>query len=227
MEEFQFSVRNFEGWFNCYDSVLGRFWTTCDEFNYDFTPGVYALTGQFDDGGWAFAYALTNECAKKQLIDQEAEFYIRGQRTTLQELSKHVQNLGFSHPKKWSDRMYRNTVHERIEKGIKKTGLSWTAEEVRQMFRIDPERFERNIRFVGFEAQKCNAAIGLVNGKKIFCFPYLTESGILISFVQNICEVLREQGCIVLMPVYDTSYVEGLYDYEINIRDRFLAEHPE
>ena len=63
------SVENFNGYFTSQTSLWGSFHSTCDRLTYNFTPGVYVLSGEIDSGGWAFAgFTLSAKVLKIQLF---------------------------------------------------------------------------------------------------------------------------------------------------------------
>ena len=76
-------------------------------------------------------------------------------------------------------------------------------DEVRDLFQIDYERFERSITGVGNEKFKVMAAIAYSNNKQIYCFPWLSK----IRFeyyhknLTDLLEILEDLGCFAIVPI--------------------------
>ena len=225
MNEFSFSVSDFNGNFKCEDIHIGQINNSCNNFSYSFKPGVYALTGEITDGGWGFAYFLTGEC-KSYRIGNDAEVFVNNTCVDFKTFSeKYVQNLGISRRNKILDLFDKKTVHSWVDKNLKHSGLSETAEDIKCLFDISPDRFERNIKCVGFELPFCKAAIGFAAKIKVFVFPYVTRNLYPNAiFLKKLCDILRENRCIVLLPVHECAWLEGVYDSEVNIQKIFIEE---
>ena len=78
------SVENFNGYFTSQTSLWGSFHSTCDRLTYNFTPGVYVLSGEIDSGGWAFAASLYPQSSKNTIIfPDETTLYYMGKKSVL------------------------------------------------------------------------------------------------------------------------------------------------
>jgi hypothetical protein len=206
---FTFSVRNLSGIITAKDNIRGAVRSLCNDFSYDFTPGVYALTGDIYNGGWAFAYAITGLRLEKSdcFSNENTEYFINGKRVDLKTVASNVQYLGHIRHKKSYDKVWFNTVQRQIGRGIKKNRLPYSIEEIREMFHITKERMNRNIYYVGQQYCNCLAAIGFVNNKRIYSFPYLEQwnDGVFCP----LAGLLKDVGMIVLMPMHDLSYLQA------------------
>ena len=109
----------------------------------------------------------------------------------------------------------KSSVKKRVEQGIKKNRLDCTAEDIRKLFLIASERYDRPLNQVGIDLFSCNAAINLVNRKMIYCFPWLSQKHFPYCKVkiEKICRVLSDYGKLVLLPV--SNQVNGLEKYNI------------
>ena len=88
------SVENFNGYFTSQTSLWGSFHSTCDRLTYNFTPGVYVLSGEIDSGGWAFAASLYPQSSKNTIIfPDETTLYYMGKKASLKEIQKYACNL--------------------------------------------------------------------------------------------------------------------------------------
>ncbi len=217
------AVENFGGFFTSKTRLLGSFRSTCDRLTYDFKPGVYALSGEIDSGNYAFAASLYPQNSKNIIMAlDETTLYYMGEKATIKEIQKHACNLDYV-PSNTLSRMLQSTVETRIKKGLQKNHLNYTVEDICEMFFIDPERIDQPIQYVSGHLFCCNAAINFIEGKTIFCFPWLsckTFNRYDIR-VEKICQILSDFGKLVLLPV--SNQVNGLEKYNIIDFPRPLA----
>lgn len=209
------SVENFGGFFISKTRLWGSFSSTCDRLTYNFTPGVYALSGEIDSGGWAFAASLYPQSSKNIIMSpNDTTLYYMGKKTAIEEIQKHTCNLDYV-PSSMLSRMLQSTVKTRIEKGLQKNHLDYMVEDICEMFFIDPERIDQPIQYVSGHIFCCNAAINFINGKTIFCFPWLSYKmfDYYLVRVEKICKILSDFGKLVLLPV--SNQVNGLEKYNI------------
>ena len=208
-------VKNFSVYTVCHSCIVGEIYTTCSNFSNMFVAGTYWLKGEIDSGGWAFAHTLICSNRKKTILEKQTQYYFQGKQVSLNELQTHTWYLGEY------DRSQHKTVKELVEKGLKKTGLPYSSEDIRQLFHIAPERYERNTRHVGFELFSCRAAIGFANGKDIYAFPWLSQKqqADKIPFIRNICLVLKNHQKLVLLPALSLENAEEIVDYTYDFSD--------
>ena len=90
-----------------------------------------------------------------------------------------------------------------VEKGLKQSGSDYSCDDIREMFCLDDERFERPLKTCGNEAIRAMAAIGFAYDRQVFCFPWLSNRRFVChrNSVQAILDVLEQAGKIVLLPV--------------------------
>ena len=210
------SVENFNGYFTSQTSLWGSFHSTCDRLTYNFTPGVYVLSGEIDSGGWAFAASLYPQSSKNTIIfPHDTTLYYMGKKASLKEIQKYACNLDDASTGRIKELLLKSSVKKRVEQGIKKNRLDCTAEDIRKLFLIASERYDRPLNQVGIDLFSCNAAINLVNRKMIYCFPWLSQKHFPYCKVkiEKICRVLSDYGKLVLLPV--SNQVNGLEKYNI------------
>lgn len=208
-------VENFGGFFICEAPLIGAIHSTCDEFNYEFAEGIYVLSGEIDSGGWAFASSLAmSKKIDHRLLNQNIRLSFNGKICSLDDIHRHTCDLSSS-PTKSLVKKPHKSIYKRVQEGIQKNHLSFTPEEIREMFFIDQERFKRPIHCVGHEIYRCNAAIGFVNDKDIYCFPWFSQKMVMsqIPGIRRTCETLAELGKIVLLPI--SGNVAAFNDYNI------------
>lgn len=194
------NVKHFGGFFDIYSNKWGVFRSTCDDVSYHFNAGVYILLGEIDSGAWAFTSAL---CSKKKnnacILDNETKFYFNETEVTLDDIRKISCDL--DGPFNYTG-SFNKSVEKRVEDSITKYKLPYTVKDIQKMFHLTDERYKRALKYAGNERFRCNAALGFVQRKKIFCFPWLSEKAerYYEGSIYLISDILAKLGCIVLMP---------------------------
>lgn len=193
-------VEHFGGYFTIYSNLWGVFRSHCDDVSYNFNGGVYLLSGEIDSGAWAFSSTL---CSKKRkdtcIIDDNTKFYIENREVSLDDVRKISCDLdAVSKQMALTNKSVRNIV----EDAIIKFKRPFTVEDVRKMFQLTDVRYNRLLNQVGNERFRCNAAIGFLQGKKIFCFPWFSKRAeeYYHGNIYETCNILAELGCTILMP---------------------------
>ena len=206
-----FSVKDFEG-SNIDCEIRGyHVYSTasCLKFSYDFDPGIYILEGDIDSGNWAFSSALFIKNKKKGryrlpscYLDETTEFYYNGEQVSREEIRKHSWDLTGC-KNKFFERKFDKTVRQRIENGIRENNLPYDMEKIKEMFLFDESRLDRETYKLSSNIIEHNAAIGFVDGKEIFCFPWISKRGVGPYIWKIIClsSILAKNGCIVFIPI--------------------------
>lgn len=193
------SVEHFGGYFTIYSNRWGVFYSTCDDISYDFNTGVYILLGEIDSGAWAFSSTL---CSRKRkdtcIIDDNTKFYIENKEASLDDVRKISCDLDA----KTNTASLNKSVKNMMEDAIEKYKLPYNATEVKKKFHLTDARYNRSLNFSGNERFRCNAAIGFMQGKRIFCFPWMSQRAekYYRGNIYETCEILYDLGCIVLLP---------------------------
>ena len=89
-----------------------------------------------------------------------------------------------------------------MERGLKRSGLSMRADDVKRLFDLDDMRFERPLRQNGNESYRAMAAIGYSFGREVFCFPWFSakRSKYFQGHFSFLLEVLAREGKTVIFP---------------------------
>lgn len=142
-------------------------------------------------------------------------FIIWERKLLLKKFKSNACNLDDASTGRIKELLLKSCVKKRVEQGIKKNRLDCTAEDIRKLFLIASERYDRPLNQVGIDLFSCNAAINLVNRKMIYCFPWLSQKHFPYCKVkiEKICRVLSDYGKLVLLPV--SNQVNGLEKYNI------------
>ena len=155
-----------------------RFYSAQDSLSnnlsYHFHAGINKLEGEIDSGIWALSYLLSMYEHRPQdfILFERPEALVDDQVVHLRDLAPFSCYMDSSYPLFSS----KDTTRELVTRGLQKEKASSSAEEIRDLFQIDKERFERPLTGMGNEIFKAMAAIGYCHNKEIFCFPWLSRS---------------------------------------------------
>ena len=144
------------------------------EETYAFSTGVYPLFGEIDSGVWAISYYLSmyRPRSKDFTLFAPAEITVNKNHTlSMKEFMKHSCYMDQKYPLFSS----KKTVRQLVKKGLKKTRLAYSPDEIKELFELDDSRFERPLKQVGNERYRAMAAIAFCHGKDVFCFPWFSR----------------------------------------------------
>lgn len=172
-----------------------------DDTTYKFSIGANILNGEIDYGAWEISYLLSMYPHRPRdfVLTAPTEVSVNGTATSLEELLQHTCYI---------DRIYplfggRTPVRKLIERGIRHSGLDCTAEDIKEMFCLDDQRFERPVNAVGNEQYRAMAAIGYSMGKQVYCFPWFSRKR-YESYHKNLSwlmEMLENLEMTVILPI--------------------------
>ncbi len=181
------SIKN-EGYIYCKSSFYSAQDSLSNYSSYSFSRGINKLIGEIDSGNWAISYLLSmyKHCPEDFVLFEQPEAVVNNKRISLNELSE------FSC---YMDKLYPlfstvNSVKEHIIQGLEHSRLNYSYDDVKDLFCIDSERFERPINSTGNEIFKSMAAIGFSYKKEIFCFPWLSNRR-FESYHENLTTLLQ------------------------------------
>lgn len=169
--------------------------------NYTFSAGINKLHGDIDSGIWAISYLLSmyNFCSKKFTLLEQPKILINGSTVSLDKMAEISCYLDESFPLFSSKKTVRNLVI----KGLRKSKLEYSPDEIRDMFKIMDFRFERPISKTGNEKFKAMAAIGFSYGKELFCFPWLSQMRYhaFHNHMPDLLDILANNDKTVILPL--------------------------
>lgn len=189
-----------EGYVYC----KSNFYTAQDglssETNYTFSTGVNKLFGEIDSGIWATSYLLSmyNQHPEDFILFEPPEVFVNDKMISLNDLSEFSCYMDKSYSLFGSGLSVKNLVMQ----GITKNQLNLSPSDVRNLFLIDSERFERSLSGVGNEVYKAMAAIGYCHNKQIFCFPWMSARrfNYYHSNITRLLDILNQLEKIVILP---------------------------
>ncbi len=161
-----------------YVDCKSGFYTAQDNLSsdveYTFKTGINKLIGEIDSNVWAASYYLSMYKYRKKdfIIFENNGVFVNDSQLSLDELSEYTCYL--------NDKFYPlfstgKSVRKLIMQGIKKNKLDCTPDDIKALFELDDQRFERPVKCVGNERFRAMAAIGYAYGKQVYCFPWLSK----------------------------------------------------
>lgn len=195
-----------EGYVHCHSCFYSSQDLLTAESKYSFSTGNNKLHGEIDSGVWAISYLLSmyNYRPKDFTLFKLPEIMVNNSVISLKDFSKFACYMDSLYPTFSSN----VSISKLVLNGLKRNGLSYTPEDVRRLFHIDNERFERPLAGVGNEIFKSMAAIGFSYKKEVFCFPWLSRRR-FDSYSRNLTdslEVLESLNKTIILPIGTTAF---------------------
>ncbi|MBW7475184.1 hypothetical protein K0T92_10535 [Paenibacillus oenotherae] len=183
-------------------------------FTYSFIPGkVYGLIGKAGMGAWAISYVLAgNSSAYSGSISING---IEADTTILRENGWYV---GEQLKRRGLLGMSKSlSVLQELERGKQ------NAESINnwiQQLELSPTRLNRPIENISNERWNASVAIGLAQGKSLFCFPWFDQEWkeLLRVRLATCAELLKKQGCIMIIPSDSPLVIERFVDEFIYLK---------
>lgn len=126
---------------------------------YVFVNGINSLSGDIDSGTWGVSYLLSlyPYRSKDFCLFRQPELTVNGEAVSLKDFAKYSCYL--------DDKLYplfsgNHPAKSIIQKALKKRGSDKTAEDIRALFQLTPERFGRPLKAMGNEKIRAMAAVG-------------------------------------------------------------------
>ena len=169
---------------------------------YEFCAGVNKLYGEIDSDIWGVSYLLSmykNSKKRDMVILENSHLIVNEKNMPLQEILKYSCYMD----EEYSLFASKKTIRKLVEQGIKENRMTETADDVRSLFHIDEDRFERPISGVGNELFRVMAAIGYCNNKQIYCFPWLSKKRFeqYHKNITDVLEILESLDMIAIVPI--------------------------
>ena len=181
---------------------------------------IYGLISEYGQGCMYLSYLLGGRVDTKEL-----SISVNKKKASRRELEKHSWNLEPS--REW----YRNAVViKAIQKAIKKNGLKDSFSDIQQKFCLTPPRQDRKLFQLSGERWRASAALGYVEGKRIFYAPYKTSEFYYQMCQSGLLKALREltdSGAVVLLPCGSDDFLKHIVDECIYLdreRDCYMGE---
>lgn len=114
------------------------------------------------------------------------------------------------------------SVQQQVRYGLRRFNTSdlKSEQEVMEYFELTPQRFARPLTKMSHEAWRASCAIGIVNNKRIFCFPYLDPTHIESTFMNwfpRLIGNLKKYNALIILPTIETPITKTLVDKVIRL----------
>lgn len=169
--------------------------------NLVFSTGINKLYGEIDSGIWAVSYLLSMYKRKSDdfILFQDTKVSVNGNSVPIEEFLEYSCYMDKSYPLFST----KKNIKDIIADSISKNKLNYSPNDIRDMFSIDEERFERPFSGVGNEIFKMMSAVGYVYGKQVFCFPWMSQkrfSSYHLHLTHSL-EILTQLKKIIILPL--------------------------
>ncbi len=190
-----------DGYVYCKSSFYSAHDGLSDYRSYTFHAGINKLIGEIDSENWAVSYLLSMFKYRPEdfVLFAPPQVNVNNEILSLDELAEYSCYMDKLYPLFSTDKSVRKLVTQ----GIKSNKLDCSPDEVKNLFYIDDERFERPLRGVGNEIFKAMSAIGYCNKKELFCFPWLSNKRFEYYHknLSGTLEILESLNKVVVVPV--------------------------
>ncbi|WP_084783439.1 ATP-binding cassette domain-containing protein [Paenibacillus sp. FJAT-26967] len=185
----------------------------CEQFTYEFNSGkIYGVIGECGSGGWALSYCLSGKVKA-----QHGEIVINQSRVDQNQIINYGSYVGEG----TSSRMFfkERTVRQQIKQGLERRNSKYTFQEIVDLFELSSSRLNRSLRYISNERWNASIAIGLANGKSIFCFPWLSTGWIqsIQGRINTCARILKDRGAIIIIPTSKKDTLNDIADYSVEI----------
>lgn len=166
---------------------------------FEFKKGINILEGDIDSSNFAISYLISMyEKVDKRLLSMEHTAIVNGEKMSLRELSSYACYIDIN------NKDFKNkTVKNLIKSGVKKSGVDFTVEQLIEMFCLTERRINLAPLKCGNERHRAMVAIGLAQGKDIFCFPWYSYK--MYEYLKPSIDLIEERltglGKIMILPV--------------------------
>lgn len=167
---------------------------------FSFTVGINKMSGEIDSGIWAISYLLSMYKYKPEdfVLFEQPRALINNEYVSLDELSKFSCYMDKSYPL-----FAKNiSVKELVMQGLEYSKIKCTANDIKDLFSLSDQRFERPLTSAGNEIFRAMSAIAVAYDKQIFCFPWLSNKR-FESYHDNLTtllQILENLKKIVIVP---------------------------
>ena len=169
--------------------------------DYTFSTGINKLVGEIDSGNWAISYLISmyKHRPKDFVLFEQPYATVNNNFVSLDELSEITCYMDKLDPLFSA----KKTVKKLIIQGLEHSKLNYSCDDIKELFYLDGERFERPLCGVGNEIFRAMAAIGYSYGKEIFCFPWLSNRRFegYHNNLAGLVTILKNLNKIIILPI--------------------------
>ena len=169
---------------------------------------IYGFKGSIGSGNWGASTAI---CSLNSNMISFDCVLVNGIKTTTDEvlsitfdINKEVQKLCKS----------EHSVDDLIKEAINQGSSRIKEYDIINIFKLTKERYSRKPNEVGNEIYRIAIAIGFIGGKRIFVYPFISETYTHLIDITKCCfGYLKNSGCIIIIPYDRSADVNSIMDY--------------
>lgn len=181
-------------------SCCSRLYSSKEGFlpiTYSFLPGhCYGFFGDFGRGCWALATCLGGRGDEPA----SGKIYWNGDEIDRSEMQAHSCFAGENIVDSIDDPHNPLTANECIQCALHRSQLPYSVTDIKSLFRLSDERFDRDLRYVSGEIWRISIAIGFALNRELFCYPWMNVRDAKEQLDAEIIEVLKAHQKIIVIP---------------------------
>ena len=193
-----------------------------------FGANIYGLISDFGCGSWAMATCLGGRCDPI-----EGDIFLNDKKISDNELLKYSCFVGENTFDEINSKDDLLSAKACIEKALEISKLPYSVQEIKNLFGLSDERFERDLNYVSGEIWRISIAVGFALNREIFCYPWLNTHDVSAYLDISNIEELRKHNKIIIIPTCRASLKTSLkksFDHVIDFHaysKPYFNIHPE
>lgn len=182
---------------------------------YEFKPkNVYGLISDIGCGSWGMTSCVGGRSSKQY----SGKIFLNEAEIAADELKKYACFISENIYSDLGLNSELSTPRECIERALSISLLPYSVDQIKSMFCLSDERFERPLEYVSGEIWFISIAINFALGKQIFCYPWLNARDIVrfeIAYRHGIIKLIKDAGKIILVPSSQKKVLRKYCDHTI------------
>ena len=178
-------------YFQCLDSFL--------PINYVFENAkTYCIISDFRHGSWGLASCIGGNCTCST-----GTLYVNDNIASIEELKKYSCFIASNELNSFNSLVKRIPIKFILNHYINKSGLGLQLKDVKDIFCLSNDVIEKTLLEQDKNIWMSSLAIGYVQGKDIFCYPWLNENEIdhyLFAHKIGVIDFLKNNNKIIVVP---------------------------
>ena len=195
-------------YFQCFDSFV--------PINYSFEKSKkYCIISDFHNGSWGLASCIGGNCAYST-----GTVYVNSKITKVEDLKHYSCFVAANELNGINHLIERVPVKIILNHYLKESGLRLRLKDIQDVFHLSNNNLEKPFIEQDKSIWMSSLAMGYVQGKDIFCFPWLNENEIdhfLLAHDIGVIDFLKDNNKIVVVPsnqIILSSYCDNTIVFE-------------
>jgi hypothetical protein len=181
--------------------------------SYEFLGGnIYGLCSDYGCGSWGVSDCIGGRCS-----EYEGSIQLNGKNVGCSELlaiSCFVSEYSFLD--EYPDKKILS-ARDAISNALASSNAPYTVDEIKRIFALSEERFDRDIWYVSGEIWRISIAVGFASAKDVFCFPWVNEREIDQVYLSAL-SILKKHSKLILIPSSQERSLKKICDHTILFR---------